>query len=197
MNITEKELRAMVHTFYEAGTLRTTSRAHQRRLLTHDPSDSIAAHSFRAALIAWFLAKLEGVDPYKVALMTLLHDFPEARTGDADWVVRNYVHEDEERAAREQLWVVPFGKELLELLLKFQQEESLEVQVTKDADYLAQLILLKEYARRGNREAAAWLERDDLPQPHTDSARALAREIVHQTPSDWWLKEKIYSAEKK
>jgi len=195
MSTTEKELSAVVRLFYETSSLRFLSRAHQTKLLTRDPSDNIAAHSFLVAFIAWNLARLEGADPYRTVLMGLVHDLPEARTGDQNWVAKNYVHEEEERAAREQLWVVPFGRELLEPLLEFQEGESLEARVAKDADHLAQLVLLKEYAHQGNREAETWLRRNELLQFHTESARTLAREIVSQAPSDWW--QDIWRAEKK
>jgi len=44
--------------------------------------ESVADHSFATALIAWRLARREGLDGERVLLMALFHDFHEARLGD-------------------------------------------------------------------------------------------------------------------
>ena len=49
----------IVNFLFEIGTLRKIPRAHQQVLLTQDLSDNIASHSYRVAMIAWFLAKME------------------------------------------------------------------------------------------------------------------------------------------
>jgi len=199
--VTKNDVSSLVNLFFEAGALRKTLREHYRRLLTHDFSDNIASHSFRTALIAWFLAKLEGVDPYRAAMMGLLHDFPEARTGDADWVERAYRVEEEVRAEQYQFGTVLFGGELLELLLEYQAKESVAAQIVDDADHLDQLLLQMEYAHQGNREAKMWLHLEDFEgknniylRLHTESARVLSLEIIAQTPSDWW--QNIWQADK-
>lgn len=188
-----KGIRRMVKFFYELGCLRFTLRTHYRRLLTRDFSDNIASHSFRVGWIAWFLAKIEGANSEKSAFMGFLHDIPETRTGDTGWVERAYVLEDESRAAKEQFETLPFGVELLELIVELSEEISLEAKVAKDADRLDQLLLLKEYEYQGNREARAWLHLDNpdgapevVKRLETEGARKLAREILSQNPSDWW-----------
>ncbi len=64
----------IVNFLYEVGTMRKLMRMHRQVLLTDDMSDSIASHSYRVAIIGWFLAKEENVDPYKTVMMCLLHD---------------------------------------------------------------------------------------------------------------------------
>jgi 5'-deoxynucleotidase YfbR-like HD superfamily hydrolase len=54
----------IVNFLYEIGTMRKLMRIHRQVLLTDDASDSIASHSYRVAIISWFLAKEEGSDPY-------------------------------------------------------------------------------------------------------------------------------------
>ncbi len=188
-----RDITRLVHLFFEAGMLRTTMRSHYRRLFSTDRSDNIAAHSFRAAIISWFLAKLEGEDPWRVFVMTALHDFPEARTGDMDWVQKSYVFEEDGKAAKDQFGSVLHADELLELLLEYQEGESLAAQIAEDADHLDQLLLEMEHTHMGLREAALWLHLDDFEGKchlyrglNTESARILAKEIVSQTPSDWW-----------
>ena len=64
----------IVNFLFEIGTMRKLPRIHQQVLLSQDLSDNIATHSYRVSLIAWFLAKLENVDPYKTMMMGFLHD---------------------------------------------------------------------------------------------------------------------------
>lgn len=188
-----EDIESVVRFFYELGCLRFTRRTHYRRLLTWDPSDTIAAHSFRVGWIAYFLAQMEGTDPVKCSFMGFLHDIPEARTGDTGWVERAYVREDERRAAQEQFAALPFGGELLGLIVEFLEGTTLEARIAKDADRLDQLLLLKEYEHQGSREARAWLYLD-VPERkpevverlQTEGARRLASGILSQNPSDWW-----------
>lgn len=188
-----KDTASVVRFFYELGCLRFTMRTHYRRLLTRDLSDNIASHSFRVGWIAWFLAKIEGANPEKCAFMGFLHDVAETRTGDVGWVERTYVREDERHATQEQFETLPFGEELLRLLMEFLGGATLEAKVAKDADRLDQLLLLKEYEHQGNKEARGWLYLDDpesrpeeLKRLKTEGARRLAFEILSQNPSDWW-----------
>lgn len=195
------EFTKITRLLFEAGMLRLTIRSHALRLYTSDRSDNIAAHSFRTALIGWFLAKSEKADPYKVFVMAALHDFPETRTGDINWVQRAYVFEQEKKAAKEQFAGLSQGEPLLELLLEYQEGKTLSAKLTDDADHLDQLILQKEHAHTGNREAELWLHLDDFENScqaykslHTESARKLAKEIVNQEPGEWcnnlWIKKK-------
>jgi 5'-deoxynucleotidase YfbR-like HD superfamily hydrolase len=55
-----------------------------------DP-ETVAEHSFRVAIIGIALATLEGADPNRTAVLCLLHDSAESRTGDIEAVGRAYV----------------------------------------------------------------------------------------------------------
>ena len=61
----------------------------------------MAEHSFRPAVIGHALARLHGpaADAARVVLLCLLHDTPEARTGDMNYVYKKYNRTDEARAA--------------------------------------------------------------------------------------------------
>ena len=76
----------IVQFLYEMGTMRKLPRIHRQTFLTDDMSDNIATHSYRVAIIGWFLAKMEGADPYKVVMMCLAHDMPEVRSNDHNWI---------------------------------------------------------------------------------------------------------------
>ncbi|KKQ98418.1 MAG: HD domain protein [Candidatus Woesebacteria bacterium GW2011_GWB1_39_12] len=141
--------------FFEAGSLRKTIRSHRQILLTDDLSDNIASHSFRVSIIGWYLAKIERADPYKVVLMSLFHDFSESRSGDQNWIHKKYLKVFDEDIQKDQLADKPFGDELTKIMGEYDERESLEAHLAKDADLLDQILLLREYEWVGNNEASA------------------------------------------
>ena len=176
---------------FEIGTMRKLPRMHQQMLLSQDLSDNIASHSFRVAMIAWFLAKLEKTDPYKTMLMALTHDTKEVRSGDHNYLHKKYVKIFEDEIAKDQLGNFD---ELLKINQEFEVRESKEAIVAKDADLLDQILLLKEYAHQGNKEAEIWLsgkgnQDKENVQYHnlkTESAKNLGKEILEGKISEWW-----------
>lgn len=191
----------LVKFFYEVGVLRKTLRAHQQTLLMTDPTDNIAAHSFRVAMIGYFLAKALGADVNKVIKMCLIHDLEEARAGDHNWVNKKYVKVFEEEIREEQLEALIGADELRQLNQEYQQRETKEAKIAKDADTLDQLLLLKEYEHQGNKGAANWLKLKPLRFNSSykksfaswykkimffELSRELAKEIEKQDPSQWW-----------
>ena len=177
---------------FEAGTMRKILRMHRQALLTDDMSDNISTHSFRVVIIGYFLAKMEGANPYKVVMMCLTHDMGESRSNDHNWIHKRYVSENEEQILSEQLG--PF-QELTEIAKEYAKRESLEAIVAKDADVLDQVLLLREYAWQGNQEAQIWLDGKREKRPHsylkyvkTESAKTLGKAIYDEDPSSWWRK---------
>lgn len=195
------ELPRLAQFLYEVGTMRKVARMHRQALLTDDMSDNIATHSFRVAIIGFFLAKLEGVDSNKVVLMCLLHDMAEARTNDHNWIHKRYVVENEDEVLEEQLGTLPF-KDLITVAGEYKKRQSRESIVAKDADILDQILLLREYVWQGNREAQVWLDGKRTKQPYnylkflkTQSAIALGKAIYDEEPSSWW--RNLYQSEKR
>jgi putative hydrolases of HD superfamily len=170
---------------FEMGTMRKLPRIHRQVLLTDDTSDNIASHSYRVTLIGWFLAKLEGGDPYKVTMMCLSHDMAEVRSGDHNWIHKRYVKIFDDEIRKDQLGSLPF-KDLEDLALEYEKRESKESIIAKDADLLDQFLLLREYVWQGNKEAQMWLDRPNtLEKFKTESARTLAKQIMEEPPSSW------------
>lgn len=176
---------------FEAGTMRKILRAHRQTLLTDDLSDNIATHSYRVALIGWFLAQKEGADPYKVLMMCLFHDFGEIRTNDHNWVHKRYTKTFDAELIEEQFGSLPYP-ELSEIAEEYEKRESKESIIAKNADLLDQILLLKEYELQGNKEASIWLRGKNREDSHRlngltlDSARELGEAIFERSPSDWW-----------
>lgn len=170
---------------YEIGTLRKVIRSHRQTLLTDDLSDSISSHSYRVTWIGWFLARKEGVDPYKVVMFCLMHDIPEARSGDHNWVHKRYVKVFDDEIIEDQLEGLPFEAELKEMAFEYEKRESNESKIAKDADLIDQLLLLKEYEWQGIKEASEWLGNKKKDKFFSKTATKLAKEIISSKPSSW------------
>ena len=184
--------RRIVNFFFEVGTMRRLPRIHRQTLLVDDVTDTIASHSYRVALIGWFLAKEEKVDPYKVVMMCLLHDLGEARTGDHNWVHKRYIKIFDEEVTKEQLGDLPY-KDLKQIADEYHARKSKEAIVAKQADILDQILLLREYEWQGNKEAPDWLRgraKDGVANKLTSltlkSSKKLGEEMFKTSPSQWW-----------
>jgi putative hydrolase of HD superfamily len=79
----------------QALSLLSMPRAHVRTL--GNAFDTIASHSFLVAIVAYVITRSEGAsheEGLRAMGMGLLHDLAEARTGDNDFVAKNYVQID-------------------------------------------------------------------------------------------------------
>ena len=178
---------------FEVGTLRRIARAHNQTLLSADPSDTIASHSFRVAHIGWIIAQEEGLDVGKVLQMCLLHDVPEIRSGDHNWVAKRYVKIFDEEIIEDQLASLP-ASGMYDVMKDYEGRNSPEAYAAKDADILDQLLLLREYDWTGNKEASRWLhgdrssetQKDRLDRLHFQSSKDIADKIYTTDPSNWW-----------
>lgn len=183
----------IVDFLYEVGSLRRIPRSHRQTLMVNDNADNIASHSFRVAVIGFVLAQMEGVDPYKVSTMCLIHDLGEIRSGDHNWLHKRYVKVFDEEINRDQLDSLPFP-DLMNIAEEYHARESKESIVAKDADLLDQVLLLREYEWQGNKEAVLWLRgKNDEDKANkqilmlkTESARKLAEQMLVVEPSAWW-----------
>ena len=186
-----QEIKKLTSFFFEIGNLRKVIRAHQQILLSQDLTDNIASHSFRTAFIGYFLAKELKADANKVIKMCLLHDIEETRSGDQNWVHRRYLKIYEEEIREGQLKNLLHSEELLKISREYQERKTLEAKITKDADVLDELFLLKEYIWQGNKEAEDWLktiqkESQQEKRMFTALVKQIAKEVKKQKPSGWW-----------
>jgi putative hydrolases of HD superfamily len=190
--------RSIVNFLFEVGTMRHLPRMHRQVLLNEDMTDTIASHSYRVAVIAWFLAKIENADPFKCITMGIFHDIAEARTGDHNWIHKKYIKVYEDEVIQDQFGSLPFP-DLKELVEEYEKRESKEAIVTKQADILDQILLLREYEWQGNKEAMIWLYGKDslngngsnkgqaqLNKLTLPSAIELGKMIYEVSPSEWW-----------
>jgi putative hydrolase of HD superfamily len=181
-------MKRLVEFFFELGMLKKTPRTGYQFL--GSGGESVADHCFRTAVIGYALASLTpGADLSKVVLMCLFHDFPEARTGDHNYVNKRYVRVDEEGALRDQVRGLPFGDRIRELVMEFTEGRSLEATLSKDADQLDLILELKEQQDLGNRYAVDWLS-FALKRLLTDAGRRVAAEALTTDSAEWWFDKK-------
>lgn len=175
----------VVEFLFEVGMLKRTPRSGWQFLGAG--SESVAEHVFRAAMIAFVLARMDdGVDADRVLRLALVHDLPEARTGDLNYVNQKYVTADEARAADDMSAGLPFADELRALLLEYRAEQTPEAVLAHDADQLEMLLELKEKLDTGVPGAADWTP-FVLRRLRTDNARSLARRILDGDSASWWF----------
>jgi len=181
-------MKRVVEFLFEVGMLKKTPRTGYQFL--GSGKESVADHSFRTTVIGYILATQEPeVDLNKVILMCLFHDFPEARTGDHNYVNKKYVKADEEGALRDQVRGLPFGNEVIALANEFNDDVTLEAQLSRDADQLDLILELKEQLDFGNPNAKDWLD-FAVKRLLTENARAMAREILETDSTNWWFDKK-------
>ena len=175
----------IVEFLFEVGMLKRTPRSGWQYL--DGGSESVAEHVFRTTMIAFVLARLDGtVDTDKVLRLALVHDLPEARTGDLNYVNQKYTTADEARATRDMTAHLPFGAELEELIAEYRAEESPEVIIAHDADQLELLLELKEKMDSGCQAAEEWTP-FVLQRLRTNTGRQLAQKILDGDSASWWF----------
>ncbi len=148
--------------------------------------ETVAEHVYMTALIGWSLAQTTpGVDAAKVVALCLLHDLPEARTGDLNSVHKHYVRADEERAAADLARGLPFEGELGALLAEFRSGKTLEASLARDADQLSLLLDLKDLQDIGFAGPGEWLPYV-LGRLQTEPGKRLARAVLETRRDAWW-----------
>lgn len=149
---------------------------------------SVAEHSFRVATIAYALAHLSSqpVDYYKLMMICLMHDLPEARIGDLNYVQKKYVTSDLNKALQDIHKGSFLGPEIVQWVEEYEKGESREAQIAHDADQIELLLVLKREQELGNERATNWFEKA-CQRIKTPMGLQLA-ETIAQTPSDnWWI----------
>ena len=171
---------------FEMGHLKRTTRAGWLLLGIPQP-ETVAEHSFRAAVIAIVLASMEGADVGRAAALAVLHDSHETRIGDVPSVGRAYVTTaTPEAISVHQTSAMPDGpaKVLQDLVAEFEGTETIEARVAHDADKLETLIQAVEYQAQGF-PTTGWQE-TSAAALRTESGKQVARTITAADPYGWF-----------
>ncbi|MBA2368433.1 MAG: HD domain-containing protein [Candidatus Protochlamydia sp.] len=149
---------------------------------------SVAEHSYRVALIAYALARLskDSIDLNKLVMICLLHDLPEARIGDLNYVQKKYVEPMLEKALQDLSDGSFLGPEIVGWIEEYENGTSLESKIAHDADQLELILLLKREHELGNIKAADWYQkaRQRLTTP---MGVELAESIIQTSSDSWWI----------
>ena len=184
----EVDLDQVADFLFEVGMLKKTPRTGYQFL--GNGHENVATHSFRTAVLGFILSRLTtGVDTGKVTDMCLFHDLGEARTGDHNYVNKQYVTVDEERAEADAAANAPSGNEIVALLAEFRAGETAEAQLAHDADQLDMVVELKEKMDLGNKYAEAWLFYAGK-RLKTETGRKIYRIILKTDWTNWWFHRK-------
>jgi len=182
------QMSAALDFFAEAGLLKKIKRSGWWVAGIKDP-ESVADHSFRTAVIGFYLAYLEGLDPLRVMAMTLFNDIHEARINDLHKMGHYYIDfkDAEKRVFKDQ--VKSLDQDVKAELGRFRQEyddqDSAESLLARDADILECLIQAKEYHDDGHAGAKLFFAKAPT-YLKTNSARALWKQIKTWDSNEWW-----------
>ncbi|WP_280467921.1 HD domain-containing protein [Nocardia cyriacigeorgica] len=178
---------------YELGYLKSLPRAGWLRAGITD-GESVAAHSWRVAVLAFALAVAEGGDPERAAVLGIFHDIPETRYGDVQASGKAYVTQvPAGEVVADQTAGLP--EELAERIRSAVAEHesakqpgaSVEALCSRDADKLDLLITAREYQEAGR--GAASMDRfirSMIPLITTATGKALAEAALTVPPTAWW-----------
>lgn len=183
----EEGLPAVARFLYEAGTLKAAKRTGWWMAGVRDP-ESVAEHSWRTALIASIIAKLEGADPARAAFLAVWHDSQETRTGDVNHLGKKYTQGEVDPRAITADQVAGFPQELaqavVEVVAEYEEQESPEAVCARDADKLECMIQGVEYRSQGYGNAQRWID-NSRGRIVTKSGQQLADAVLASGSLDW------------
>jgi putative hydrolases of HD superfamily len=178
----------IVNFLFEVGMLQKTPRSGFQFL--GSGSESVAEHILRTIFIGYTLCKMDkSADELKVLKMCLVHDLPEARTGDMNYVNKKYVTVNEEKAVKELTTTLFFGDEIKKNIDEFNEKKTNEAIIAHDADQLALLLQLKERGDLGNKYSKDWIV-FVIRRLYTENAKKVAEGILNTDSAQWWFKDK-------
>lgn len=173
---------------FEVGMLSRTPRSGYQFL--GSGKESVAEHILRTVFVGYTLCKMdESLDEKRVLKMCILHDLPEARTGDMNYVNKKYVKVDEGKAVSELTESLFFGNDIKEAIDEFNRRETRESLIARDADQIALILQLKECGDLGNKYSDEWISYA-VQRLTTENGKKLADRIIKTDSCLWWFKEK-------
>jgi putative hydrolases of HD superfamily len=177
-----------IELLFELGQLRRIDRMWRR--FFQSEIANLADHIFRVVWIALLIAKKEGkkVNEEKIMKMALLHDIPESRTGDVDYIARQYVDRKEKMAISDMLRDTSLEKEFLGLWNEYEKKESIEAKIVKDADALdVDLEIQEQIIQTISKKWISDRKKHVKPRLFTKTARFLWDAIHESNCNNWHI----------
>ena len=150
---------------------------------------SVAEHIFRTAQIGYILAVMEGNNnPEKIVSILIIHDNCESRTGDQNKVSAKYYNkkDSEVKAFSDQIKSLgtQIEKRWKNYFNEFEERNTKEGIIAKDADWLEVAFQAKEYVDLGYASAQDWIDNVEKAL-ETRSAKLLLKEMKKTKFTDW------------
>jgi putative hydrolase of HD superfamily len=155
-----------------AGILKQTERTGWVEVGVYQP-ESVADHTFRTAFLCMLYADMKALDSLKLMRMALIHDLPEAVTGDLTPPHKTAeTKENEETAINQILSLLPEKQRenYLAVWREYQEGKTREAKAVRQLDKIEMALQAKEYEKMGTaskslerfiksaEEATAWPE---------------------------------------
>jgi len=149
--------------------------------------ESVAEHSFTTVFIAYIIAQIENhIDALKLISMCMVHDLPESRTGDLNYVHKKYVSANEDKAVNDITQDIPFGNSIKDLIREFNEGKTTEAKLARDADQLSFILELKALSDIGYNPPEKWLK-IILKRLETKTGKKIAKSIMNTKRDSWWM----------
>ena len=130
------------------------------------------------------------VDLGKIAKMVMIHDITESRTNDYDMVAREYTVRKDELAIKDMLGGTVLETEFYNIWAEYEERQSIEAKIVKDADNLDCDFELSEQEQLGNTSKKALQSTRDYVYKNklsTKTAKKIYKEIQASNPHSWYL----------
>ncbi|NTV22606.1 MAG: HD domain-containing protein [Candidatus Yonathbacteria bacterium] len=182
------ELENVADFLFEVGILAKTPRS--GFFFLGSGEQSVAEHINRTCYIGYCLAEMAGdVDTGKVVQLCLFHDISESRISDLNYVHQKYTERFEHRAHEDLTASLPFGDKMKALIDEYEERESKEARLAKDADNIEFILSLKEQLDIGNERANTWLPAT-VKRLKTEEGKNLAERVLTIDSDAWWYGDK-------
>ncbi len=182
-------MQAIANLLFEAVHLKRTPRSGFNFLGAG--RESVAEHTYSTLFIAWVMTKMEpDIDALRLLSICLVHDLPESRMGDINYLQKLYVKADEAAALEDMAAETEIGSDVSDLVQEFNGNTSREALLAKDADQISLILELKTLADIGFDSPRKWL-------PHvtnrlqTDTGKQIAEAVIQTDWDAWWFKNYV------
>lgn len=173
---------------FELGALRNMPRAWVQYGVVNPASN--LEHTLRVIFLALLIARREKKgDEAKIMKMALIHDIPESRTGDHNYLQKVYVEANEDKAIHDIVEDTAF-KDFEKIFHEYEKRTSIEAKIVKDADNLDVDMEMKEFEEIGSNLTDKWEPTRRIVREekfYTETARQLWDEIQTADPAAWHL----------
>lgn len=186
-----QNLQRILRFAYEIGAARHKPRSWEQHL--NENMANVAEHVYRVTFLSMLLAQMEKADPYRTAVISLVHDCDEIRAMDLTPYQKPYMTINNEKAVNDTFEGTPLAALCLPLFKEYKAKESIESKCVKDADILDAVLELTEVAVRGN----TYLEKvqGDMMNIRRNSLRTESGKRIFDMiasgqvePWDWFMK---------